>query len=317
MSVPRQFWLDSDAGLDDWLAFLLLCKTPKLHCAGVSLVAGNAPLELVIDNALQMRALHGLKTPVYSGAAKPLQTPLQTAQSILGLQGMQTTGSPLPSTRQLLDGKDGVARLLLHLRTSSTPTTLVAIGPLTNIAQAIAQDPEALQNVDEIVLMGGSTDRGNHTAAAEFNIWVDPEAAAVVFSSGIPIRMFGLNACRQVLLTREHVEIIQHWPSFAARIASGYIDAYQRIRSTDGSVPMPLYDPVVALWFLAPELFEFQAAPVDIELLGQHTRGMTVCDLRNRQERPCNAIVALRIQALAAMEVFMRHLEAALTDPSL
>lgn len=314
----RTVWLDCDPGFDDWLTLLLVCRSPLLHLAGVSVVAGNAPLNMTLDNALRIRALHGLQAPIYAGAGKPLHTSSAvTAEYVLGKQGMTTLGDPLPSTTQQADGLDGVSALLAHLRNqkaSKAQTTLVAIGPLTNVAKALQQDAQAMRSLVEIVIMGGSTDSGNHTPAAEFNIFADPEAADAVFRSGIKVRMFGLNVCRQVLLTQSHVQTVKSWASAEAQILSGYLDAYQRIRSADGSQPMPLYDPVVALWLLAPELFEFQDAPVDIELAGHYTRGMTVCDVRNRAKRPANVRIAMSADGDAAMTLLLQQLKKALAS---
>jgi purine nucleosidase len=310
--MQRTVWLDCDPGFDDWLAMLLLAACPNVHWVGMSVVTGNAPLAITLDNALRVCDLHAWSVPVHAGSGQPLEGAQETAQSILGAQGMRTTGVPLPTTAWQAASQDAVGALLAHLRISSQPTTLIATGPLTNIALAIAQDRAAMSQVSEIVLMGGSTDRGNHTPAAEFNIFADPLAASQVFASGIPIRMFGLNLCRHLLLTQAHVQAVQALPGSKAQIVAGYLDSYQRIRSADGSSPMPLYDPAVALWLHAPELFEFQAAPVDIELQGQFTRGMTVCDLRNRTGRSCNAQIAMQVNATEAMALFLRLLGQAL-----
>jgi purine nucleosidase len=310
MSVKKErtVWLDADPGLDDWLAMLLLASEPGVHWEGLSVVAGNAPLLTVLDNALRICALHGWHVPVHAGATQALRGSQETAQSILGSQGMRTTGVALSATQRVASDVPAVEALLTHLRQANHLTTLLATGPLTNIAQAWQQDAAAFTQVQEIVLMGGSTDRGNHTPAAEFNIFADPEAAAIVFGSGVPLRMFGLNLCRQLLLMRAHV---QAWRPYteAGQILHGYLDAYQRIRSTDGSQPMPLYDPTVALWLIAPELFTFQTAPVDIELQGQFTRGMTVCDLRNRGQRPAQVQIAMQVDAEKAMTLFMQRLQ--------
>jgi purine nucleosidase len=316
VSHARTVWLDCDPGFDDWLAMLLLAQCPGVHWAGMSVVAGNAPLAITLDSALRICDLHGWHVPVHAGSAQPLQGAQETAQSILGAYGMRTTGLPLPATTRQAASQDAVGALLRHLRGSSQPTTLMATGPLTNIALAIAQDRAAMSQVSEIILMGGSTDRGNHTPAAEFNVFADPLAASQVFASGIPIRMFGLNLCRQLLLTRAHVQVIQAMPGAHAQIVAGYLDAYQRIRSADGSLPMPLYDPAVALWLHVPELFEFQQAPVDIELQGQFTRGMTVCDLRNRSGRASSVNIAMSVRADAAMAIFMQLLEQAMHQPA-
>lgn len=283
-----------------------------MHWAGMSVVAGNAPLTITLENALRICDLHGWSVPVHAGSGQPLVGARETAQSILGTQGMRTTGTPLPPTTRRAVSQDAVGALLGHLRSSSQPTTIMATGPLTNIARAIEQDRAVVSQVSEIIFMGGSTDRGNHTAAAEFNVFADPLAASQVFASGIPIRMFGLNLCRQLLLTQAHVQAVKSLSGVKAQIVAGYLDAYQRIRSADGSLPMPLYDPAVALWLHEPKLFAFQAAPVDIEIQGQFTRGMTVCDLRNRTGRPTNAQVAMEVSADEAMSAFMRMLLKAL-----
>lgn len=312
MTSQRNIWLDADPGFDDWLTMLLLASEPALHWAGLSIVAGNAPLATTLDNALRIRALHGWQVPIHAGAAQPLVGAQETAQSILGEQGMRTTGAALLSTVVQADSQDAVSALLAHLN-QAVSTTLLATGPLTNIALALQRDRAAFASVDEIILMGGSTDHGNHTPAAEFNIYADPEAADIVFKSDVPIRMFGLNLCRQILLTQEHVRQVREIASEAAQIVAGYLDAYQRIRSSDGSVPMPLYDPAVALYLLQPDLFEFQAAPVDIELQGRYTRGMTVCDLRNRDARVANTQIAMQVRAEQALELLRQRLKAALT----
>jgi purine nucleosidase len=225
---------------------------------------------------------------------------------------MRTSGPKLPPSPQGCDGQNAVTALLQHLRQSEMPTVLVATGPLTNIAQALQQDPGAMAAISEIVWMGGSSDVGNHTPVAEFNAFADPEALAVVLASGLPLRMFGLNLCRQLLLTRAHVQALQALPGPVAACVAGHVDAYQRIRSADGSVPMPLYDPVVALWLMRPDLFDCRPVHVEVELVGRHTRGMTVCDLRRKPAGSPNVQLALQVQAEAAMALFMDKLVKAL-----
>jgi len=305
----RPVWLDTDPGFDDWLTMLMLAAHPRLRWLGISVVAGNAPLAVTLANTLRIRHHYGLKVPVYAGCAQPLAGALETAQYVLGAQGMRTTGAALPEVDAVADGDDAVSALREALHRSAEPVTLLAIGPLTNIAHALQAEPGIVSRIAELVLMGGSSDRGNHTPAAEFNIHADPEAADIVFNAvGLKRRMFGLNLCRQVLLERRHVAQVQAWAGPRAAWLAGHLDAYQRIRSADGSVPMPLYDPVVAAWMWQPELFEFQPARVDIELQGRFTRGMTVCDFRVNAQRPANAEVAMTVDGPAVVE---RVLEAA------
>jgi purine nucleosidase len=309
----RSIWLDTDPGFDDWLTLLMLAAHPGLRWLGVSVLAGNAPLDITLANTLRIRHHYGLKVPVYRGSATPLAGTLQTAQYVLGEQGMRTTGEPLPDVPQARpDGDDAVTTMTDVLLASAEPVTLLAIGPLTHIALALQKTPRLREHIAELVLMGGSTERGNHTPAAEFNIAADPEAADVVFASGLPLRMFGLNLCRQVLLTREHVEAVRSWPGQRAAWLAGYLDAYQRLRHPDGSAAMPLYDPVVAAWLWQPELFRFQPARVDIELQGRFTRGMTVCDFRVGPQRPANAEVAMTADGPAVMALVLRALSRSL-----
>lgn len=309
----RPVWLDADPGFDDWLTMLMLAAHPRLRWLGLSVVAGNAPLDLTLTNALRIRHHYGLQVPVYAGCALPLAGALETAQRVLGAFGMATTGAALPEVDDVADGDDGVAALLAALHASAEPVTLLAIGPLTNIARALQAEPDIGARVAELVLMGGSTERGNHTPAAEFNVYADPEAADIVFNApGLKRRMFGLNLCRQAQLERRHVEQVQAWPGQRAAWLAGYLDAYQRIRSADGHVPMPLYDPVVAAWLWQPGLFSFESARVDIELQGRFTRGMTVCDFRVTAARPANAQVAMRADGAAVTECVLRSVQQAL-----
>ena len=290
----RAIWLDTDAGFDDWLTMLMLASHPGLQWLGIGVVAGNASLPVALANTLRICHHYGLKVPVFAGCDRPLHVPLETAERVLGAQGMRTTAMPLPDIQVAAEGQDAVTALGHALRNSPVPVTVLAIGPLTNIARTLQAEPALVERIHELVLMGGSTERGNHTPAAEFNIYVDPEAADVVFNqAGLRRRMFGLNVCRQVLLERAHVQEVQRWPGERAIWLAGYLDAYQRIRHADGSVPMPLYDPVTSAWLIQPELFTFQNARVDIELQGRFTRGMTVCDLRLGQGVLPNAEVAM------------------------
>ncbi len=315
-------WVDADPGFDDWLALLLLAQAaPQVQISGVSVVAGNAPLGVVLNNTLALRQLHQWTWPVYAGASKPLVAQPIDAGYVLGPSGMRTTGAELPKPDPTAKAQPAhaVSALLDWLCAPAAPgrRSLLATGPLTNIAGAIQQHRAAFEGLSEIVLMGGSTDRGNHTPAAEFNIAADPEAAAVVFSSGVPVRMVGLNVCRQVLLHAADVQRLQALmkPSTAGQMLVGYLDGYQRIRSAEGDLPMPLYDPVAALALLQPALFNWQMAPVDVELQGQFTRGMTVVDLRNRAGRPIAVRVAVGVDGSAVLAVVLQSI-AAVAQPS-
>lgn len=288
-----KLWFDADPGFDDWWTWLLLNASP-VELLGVSVVGGNAPLEATWRNAQAIAQLHDWNTPLWCGQSsrsRPDQMN-RTAQRVLGVDGMRNLGGPGLEFGQVLKP---IQEFEWPQMGDSLPW--LATGPLSNVARAI----ESGLRPSEIIWMGGSTNSGNQTAAAEFNAWADPEAAAAVFASGVPIRMVGLNICREVLLCREDIDqwahqIETHLSGSAQSIARtflGYCRGYQRIRSLDGAVPMSIYDPVAACALLHPEWFTFQAAHVEIELAGVHTVGMTVCDFRLRSPANCEVAVAL------------------------
>jgi purine nucleosidase len=356
-----KLWLDCDPGFDDWMAVLLLdslvresatsnasdgdvvnlgphplpqslqsslYSTPqssphRLQWLGCNVVAGNAPIERVWNNAVAIWKHYGLTIPLFkSELTDSAQT---SAQHVLGASGMKTSGQELPLA--LLDENAGLVQnagqpqskrvlgacqaLLNALSNSDDQLTIVCIGPLTHVAVVLEQAPHLKAKVAQIILMGGSTDRGNQTPAAEFNIAADPHSADYVFRSGIPIVMLGLNVCRQMQVTQQHVQVFTNLSMQPAQWFGGYFDAYQKIRSADGSVPMPLYDPIVVAYLKNPAWFKLQSARVDIELQGEFTRGMTVVDFKIAQlpsVRPANALVALEVDGQAALSWMMETL---------
>ena len=304
----KKIWLDTDPGFDDWLTMLLLGSNPGIEWLGVSVVAGNAPVDITYDNALRIKAHDGLTVPIYRGCDQPLAGVIETAQRILGDSGMPTTGEILPPGAATDAAGHAVDALIAAVRAHPGQITIMAIAPMTNLATALSRAPDIAEKIVEIILMGGSTDQGNHTAAAEFNIYADPEAAAQVFQAGIPLRMFGLNLCRQLLVTNAEVRQLRAIGTPRAQLLSGYLEAYVRIRSADGSVPMPMYDPVVALYLEAPQLFQFQSAHVAIELTGELTRGMTVCEFRVPRRATINTQVAMLADGPAAIALLMQRL---------
>jgi purine nucleosidase len=303
-------WLDTDPGFDDWMAWLLLESHPGFRLHGVSVVAGNAPLPRTLANALAIRALHGFTTPVHAGCDRPLAQAQTTAQDVLGAHGMATTGTPLPeAVGACPEAGHAVHALIDAVRAAPGRITLLAVGPLTNVATAFALAPELPSLLAGLVIMGGSTVGGNATAAAEFNIHADPEAAARVFACGVPVAMFGLNACRQVTVGAAEVARIARLPGAAAQVFAGYLDGYVEIARQRGRPFQSLYDPTPVIWLAHPEWFELPPARVEIELAGTHTRGMTVCDLRAPALARANARVAMQVQGAPALEWAMATLE--------
>ena len=303
-----ELWLDTDPGFDDWMAWLLIesCADFRLH--GVSVVAGNAPLPRTLSNALRIKAFHGLNAPVYAGCDRPLAQAQVTAQDVLGPHGMATTGRQLPAAEAALEAAHGAQALINCVRARPGEITLLAVGPLTNIATAFALAPDVPQLLKGIVIMGGSTVGGNATAAAEFNIYADPEAAARVFDCGVSVAMFGLNVCRQVPVSNVQVAQLRALGGEQAQVFADYLDGYVDISRQRGRPFQSVYDPTPVMWLARPDLFTLQSARVDIELAGHHTRGMTVCDLRAPALARANARVAVAAQGEAALDWAMAQL---------
>jgi purine nucleosidase len=311
-----KLWLDTDPGFDDWMAWLLIESLPQFELLGVGVVAGNAPLSITLPNALRIKAFHGFSTPVYAGCDRPLAQAQTTAQNVLGVNGMETTGQHLPNALAEVTPGHAVTAFIDAVRAQPGQITLLAVGPLSNIATAFLLAPELPQLLKAIVIMGGSTVGGNATAAAEFNIHADPEAAAHVFNCGVTVHMFGLNVCRQVPVNNGHVAQVRGIGGAQAAVFADYLDGYVDIARQRGRAFQSVYDPTPVMWLARPELFTLQPGRVDIELAGRFTRGMTVCDLRlaalARANTPLNAQVAVAAQGDEALAWAMEHIGARL-----
>ena len=303
-----ELWYDTDPGFDDWMAWALLEAEPSFHLHGVSVVAGNAPLSVTLANALAIKAFHGFSTPVFAGCDRPLAQAQVTAQDVLGADGMETTGPRLPASTAPPAPAHGVQAMIDAVRAHPGRITLLAVGPLTNVAAAFALVPELPTLLAGLVIMGGSTMGGNATAAAEFNIHADPEAAARVFECGVPVTMFGLNVCRQVPIGQPQVDQLRAIGSAKASLFAGYVDGYVAIGRRRGRAVQSLYDPTAVIGLARPDLFDIQPARVDVELQGRFTRGMTVCDLRAPALARANARVALQADGDAALAWAMQRL---------
>jgi len=286
-------WIDSDAGFDDLLAIQMVVRATGVSVAGLSLVAGNAPLDRVVDNARAMAAAFGWQFPIFAGAEKPLAQALEPPVDILGVRGMKTAGLWFDDARAELAPEGAVEALADWLGRLDRPATILALGPLTNLALLFRQNPNLTERFSEIVLMGGSTDRGNATAVAEFNIHADPEAAAEVFAAGVKLKMIGLNVCRQVELFPSDIHMLAKSGIAHGALLADLLAGYLSIRDARCRQPMALYDPVAAAALLTPEWLSWQAAHVAVELDGALTRGMTVCEFRVPKKAAPNAQVAM------------------------
>ncbi len=313
--MTTEIWLDTDPGFDDWMAWALLEAVPALRPVGVSVVAGNAPLHHTLGNALRIKALHGWTTPVHAGCDRPIVQSPVTAQDVLGESGLATTGRALPRAQATVAQGHGVQAMVAAARARPGRLRLLALGPLTNVAHAFDAAPDLPSLLHDIVIMGGSTDRGNTTAVAEFNIHADPEAAARVFAAGVQVVMFGLNVCRQVQIGGEHVRTLRALGGERAPLFADHLDAYVEIARRRGATHMSVYDPTPVAWLAQPELFILEPAFVDVELEGRLTRGMTVCEFRVPAKARANAQVAMQARGDAALDWMMATLEDGLREP--
>ncbi|HEY2255212.1 MAG TPA: nucleoside hydrolase [Variovorax sp.] len=285
-------WIDTDMGFDDLAAVLTVLHTPPWRVEGMSLVAGNAPIEVVTDNALRAADFFGWRFPIHVGSARPLAGELVTAQNILGADAMASAGRSLPPARAALASNAAVAALAEHLAAAAEPQTVLALGPLTNLARVLQQRPELAARIGRLLWMGGSAGPGNHTAAAEFNAAVDPEAINVVLDAGVRLDMVGLDACRQVRVHAADADALRAIGTGKADLLADLLLGYVRIASPDGSLPMSLYDPTAAAALVAPDGLAFRPAHVVAECVGVHTRGMTVVEWRVPRRAAANASVA-------------------------
>lgn len=265
--------IDTDPGIDDAAALSVALLHPFFDVKMISTVNGNVNIEKTTANALKLKAFFNSDVPVHRGVAKPLINKAIDASQVHGESGMDGYDFPSISNDQLASTNSITAmkEILLH---SNTPITLIALGPLTNIALLISTFPEVKNHIREIVLMGGSSGRGNVTPLAEFNIYSDPEAAHIVFESNLPITMIGLDLARQSLLTHDYLASFEHM----SRTSSMLYQIFQHYREKDFAKGLKLYDVFTVLYLLDPESYETILASVRIELHGTLTKGATVVD---------------------------------------
>jgi inosine-uridine nucleoside N-ribohydrolase len=307
--MPTPIVLDCDPGHDDAVAILLAVGNDAIDLLAISTVAGNGTLDRTTINAQRVAALAGLTdVPLAAGADGPKVGELRTAPSVHGETGLD--GYDLTSGEVPLDPRGGVQLLADTLTSASEPVTVVATGPLTNIAALLDEHPEVHGSIKEIVIMGGSTDRGNTTPAAEFNILVDPEAAAAVFESGLPLTMIGLNLTHQALATPDILQRIQALPGEPARAVAAWMQFFGgRYERVYGAFAPPVHDPCTIALLIDPAVMSCVDAFVAVETAGEWTRGMTVVDLLGRYEQAPNAKVAMELDAARFWDLVIGALE--------
>jgi purine nucleosidase len=280
MGDRRKIIIDTDPGQDDAVAILLALASPELEVLGLTAVAGNVALHHTERNARTICELAGRSDlRVFAGCDAPLKRKLVTAEYVHGKTGLDGIALP-PPTMALSDGH-AVDFIIETIRREAPGTvTLCPLGPLTNIASAFRKAPDIVARVAEVVLMGGGYfEGGNVTPAAEFNIYVDPEAADIVFTSGVPLVVMPLDVTHKALTSRDWVEGMRALGTQVGRAVASWTDFYERFDTAKyGSAGAPLHDPCVIAYLLEPDLFSGRHIHVAIETEGRHTLGMTVAD---------------------------------------
>ncbi|MFN8524643.1 MAG: nucleoside hydrolase [Chloroflexota bacterium] len=306
--MPTPIIFDTDPGHDDAIALLLAAKSPEIDIRAVTCVAGNQTLEKCALNARRVMSIGNITgIPVAAGMDRPLTRALRTAPQAHGETGLD--GYDFPSPTIDLVPEHGVDLIIRTVRESKEPITLVPIGPMTNIAMAFRLAPDIKANVSRIVMMGGAAGRGNVTPSAEFNIYVDPEAAAVLFESGLPITMVGLDATHQARITAADIQRIRDLGSPPAVMIASLLDWYragsERRMRWDGA---PIHDALALASIIRPDLIETQHMNVVVETEGRYTEGRTVCDTVGSSGRAPNADVALGVKRQEFIELLIERL---------
>jgi inosine-uridine nucleoside N-ribohydrolase len=305
MRVP--VLIDCDPGHDDAIALLLALASPELDVLGVTTVAGNTTLAKTTANALRVLEFVGRgDVPVAAGAERPLVRDPFVADYVHGETGLD--GPTLPAPRGTPLPRHGVDFLAERLQASPRPVTLIPTGPLTNVAILLATHPEAVSQIERIVLMGGSIAEGNVTPAAEFNVWADPEAAARVFSSGLDITMIGLDVTHQALVTVADSERLRSLGRTGTMVAE-LLDFFSRFHvETYGFDGAPVHDAVAVAEVARPGLVETVERHVAVECGSELCRGRTVVDRWRRTDNPPNAKVGIGLDRGAFVELLAERL---------
>jgi purine nucleosidase len=308
--TPKRILIDTDPGIDDSLAILLALASPEVKLEALTVVSGNCSAPQGVINALSVLELAGANhIPVAQGISVPLVQPLFVAPETHGEQGIGYAQLPQPETAP--DPRHAVDLIIETLLASPDEISLVAVGPLTNLAMAIRKEPQIVSAVKEVILMGGAIRAGgNTTPLAEFNVYCDPHAAHIVFHSGMPITLVPLDVTYQAILTQDDVDSLLEIPSpisrFVAEATRFYMefhDAYQHIK---GCV---INDPLALALTFAPHLVKTEQLYVDVDISGGVSMGKTFADFYRIQQKEPNLHVALEVAAREFIELFLARMQ--------
>jgi inosine-uridine nucleoside N-ribohydrolase len=304
--MTRKVILDVDTGTDDAVAIMFAALHPDIDLLAVTTVNGNVPVQHCTDNSLRLLDFIGrADVPVYEGLSRPvvrLGFPTPKRYERDSPEDMHGTALPLPESHSVKQDVGAVEFLVETLRSATTPITLVPVGPLSNIAAALALDPSITQVVDEVVIMGGGHNVGNETASAEFNIWADPEAADMVFAAGFrKVTLVPLDATHKALVSAADCATLQALGTPAGiaayRLISKRVSAYTRGHGVATADAAPVHDALCTAYLVAPEVISTRHLHVRVETRGERTIGRTVIDTRTHNTEPPNCHVALDADA--------------------
>lgn len=308
--MPKKIVFDTDPGIDDSCAILLALASPELSVEGLSIVHGNCSLEQATKNALSVLELaHASHIPVAKGCELPLVQPSLLAPETHGATGLGYAKLPEPHTKPTV--QHGTDFLIEKIMSSPGEITLVAIGPLTNVALAIRKEPRIVKAIKELIIMGGAIrSEGNTTALAEFNTYVDPHAAHIVYHAGIPTTLVPLDVTYQCILTPGDVQRLRQVDSpitkFVEDATRFYMEFHDEFQSIDGCV---INDPLALALTFAPELCTYSELSVDVDISGGISMGKTIGDFYNYDKKPANMKVALGVNATGFIELFVERIQ--------
>lgn len=304
--------IDCDPGHDDALMLMLAHGSGRFDIRAVTISAGNQTQAKTLQNALKILTLIGATDiPVFHGAEKPLFRELVIADYVHGETGLDGPALPVPQIQaQPISAVEAIAGILAA---ADAPVTIVPTGPLTNIATFLLAYPHLKNKIERISLMGGGIFRGNMTPLAEFNVYADPEAAAIVFRAGVPITMCGLDVTHKALVYQKDIELFRALGNNTGRAAADLMDFFSifyrenRVELNGGAA---LHDPCAIAWLINPGIFRTKACYVDVETKGELTRGATVVDFYNTLHLEPNAIVAYDLDRDAFMDMLFNAIKA-------
>ena len=296
INQSKKIILDCDPGHDDAIALLLAHGNPNIELLAVTTVVGNQTLDKVTRNALSVARIANItNVPFAAGAVRPLVRNVEIAPDIHGDSGLD--GPVLPEPTIQLDKRHAIDLIIETIMSHPPKTvTLVPTGGLTNIAMAVRKEPKIVERVKEVVLMGGGYHVGNWSAVAEFNIKIDPEAAHIVFNEKWPVTMVGLDLTHQALATPDVIEKIKAIKTKPAKFVLEMLEFFGKMyKQAQGFTYPPVHDPCAVAYVINPELIKTKRVPVDIELTGTLTLGMTVADFRFPPDDNCHTQVATEL----------------------